>query len=81
LGDFVMIGGGTGIRDNVTIGAGARIAGAAAVHTDVPAGETWGGYPAVPLDQWARERKAFFRLVRTLPPMSEQKSEDASNGR
>ena len=81
IGDFVMIGGGAGIRDNVTIGSGARIAGAAAVVGDIPAGETWAGYPAMPLENWQRERKAFYRLARALPPMSATRSEDASNGR
>jgi len=80
IGDFVMIGGGAGIRDNVTVGSGARIAGAAAVVGDVPAGETWAGYPAMPLENWQRERKAFYRLMRALPPMSATRSEDASNG-
>ncbi|HET7717354.1 MAG TPA: UDP-3-O-(3-hydroxymyristoyl)glucosamine N-acyltransferase [Bauldia sp.] len=80
IGDFVMIGGGAGIRDNVTVGNGARIAGASAVGSDIPPGESWGGYPAMPLDAWQRERKAFYRLVRSLQPMSGKKSEDASNG-
>jgi UDP-3-O-[3-hydroxymyristoyl] glucosamine N-acyltransferase len=79
IGDFVMIGGGVGIRDNITIGSGARIAGASAVGGDVPPGESWGGYPAIPVEQWQRERKAYYRLVRGAAPGS-GKSEDASNG-
>ncbi len=78
IGDFVMIGGGVGIRDNVTVGSGARIAGASAVGNDIPPGESWGGYPAIPVEQWQRERKAYFRLVRSAAPAG--KSEDASNG-
>jgi UDP-3-O-[3-hydroxymyristoyl] glucosamine N-acyltransferase len=78
IGDFVMVGGGTGIKDNVTIGSGARIAGASAVGNDVPAGEAWGGYPAIPIEQWMRERKAYFRLVRSAEPAG--KNEDPSNG-
>jgi UDP-3-O-[3-hydroxymyristoyl] glucosamine N-acyltransferase len=80
IGDFVMIGGGVGIRDNVTIGTGARIAGASAVGNDIPPGESWGGYPAIPVDKWQQERKAFYRLMRALPPMSATKNEDASDG-
>jgi UDP-3-O-[3-hydroxymyristoyl] glucosamine N-acyltransferase len=79
IGDFVMMGGGVGVRDNVTIGSGAKIAGAAGVSSDVPAGETWGGTPAIPLEQWQQERRAFYRLVRELPPMSARKK-DASDG-
>jgi UDP-3-O-[3-hydroxymyristoyl] glucosamine N-acyltransferase len=78
IGDFVMIGGGVGMRDNVTVGSGARIAGASAVGGDIPPGEAWGGYPAIPVEQWQRERKAYFRLVRSVAPAD--KSEDASNG-
>ena len=78
IGDFVMIGGGVGIKDNVTIGSGARIAGASAVSSDVPAGEAWGGFPAIPVEQWQRERKAYFRLVRAVTPAG--KGEGASDG-
>ena len=80
IGDLVMIGGGVGIKDNVSIGNGARIAGASAVGSDIPAGETWGGYPAMPVMEWQQERKAFYRLVRALPSMAGKKSEDGSDG-
>lgn len=80
IGDFVMLGGGVGVRDNVTIGSGARIAGASAVSSDVPDGETWGGYPAIPVEVWQRERKAFYRLMRELPPISAARKKDASDG-
>ena len=63
IGDFVMIGGGTGIRDNVSIGHGARIAAVAAVHSAIPAGETWGGYPAARVDKWRRQMRAVNRLA------------------
>ena len=63
IGDFVMLGGNAGIRDNVTIGHGARIAAAAAVHSNIPAGEIWGGYPALRVDKWRRQMRAFNRLA------------------
>jgi UDP-3-O-[3-hydroxymyristoyl] glucosamine N-acyltransferase len=55
IGDGCMFGGRAGIADHVTIGAGARIAAAAGVIRDVPAGESWGGTPARPARQWLRE--------------------------
>ncbi len=64
IGDFVMLGGNAGIRDHVTIGDGARVAAAAAVHTNIPAGETWGGYPALPVDKWYSQMRTLQRLVR-----------------
>jgi len=62
--DGVMIGGGAALSDHVRVGAGARIAGRAGVSKDVPAGEAWGGAPAVPMRAWARERYLVGRLER-----------------
>lgn len=55
VGDGVMFGGRAGVGDHITIGQGARIAAGAGVLADVPAGETWSGYPAKPLRQSLRE--------------------------
>lgn len=55
VGDGVMFGGRVGLADHVTVGQGARIAAGAAVLGDVPAGETWVGYPAKPRKEWVRE--------------------------
>lgn len=62
--DFVRIGGGAALTDHVRIGAGASVAGRAGVSKDVPAGETWGGAPAGPIRDWARERYLIGRLER-----------------
>ncbi len=55
IGDNVQCGGRVGVKDHVRIGTGARIAAGAAVLSDVPAGETWAGYPAKPIRTWMRE--------------------------
>ncbi|HBI19412.1 MULTISPECIES: UDP-3-O-(3-hydroxymyristoyl)glucosamine N-acyltransferase [unclassified Brevundimonas] len=55
VGDNVIFGGKAGIGDHITIGEGARIAAGAGVLADVPAGETWSGYPARPIRQFLRE--------------------------
>lgn len=55
IGEGVIMGGRVGVGDHRTIGAGATIGGGSAVLTDVPAGETWTGYPARPLRKWLRE--------------------------
>ncbi|MGZ3402298.1 MAG: UDP-3-O-(3-hydroxymyristoyl)glucosamine N-acyltransferase [Phenylobacterium sp.] len=55
IGDGAQFGGRAGVADHVTIGDGARIGAAAGVLKDIPAGETWGGFPARPIRQWMRE--------------------------
>jgi len=55
VGDNVMFGGKAGIGDHITIGEGARVAAGAGVLADIPAGETWSGYPAKPIRQFLRE--------------------------
>ena len=63
IGDGVQFGGRAGVADHLTIGSGARISAAAGVIQDIPAGETWGGYPARPIRQWMRETAWLARQV------------------
>lgn len=55
VGDGCQFGGQAGIADHRTIGDGARIGASGGVLKDVPAGETWGGFPAQPVQRWLRE--------------------------
>ena len=55
IGDGAQFGGRVGIADHLAIGAGARLGAAAGVMKDIPAGETWGGFPARPMRTWLRE--------------------------
>ncbi len=55
VGDGVIFGGKAGIGDHLKIADGARVAGGAGVLADIPAGETWSGYPAKPIRQFLRE--------------------------
>lgn len=54
-GDNVIFGGKAGVGDHITIGEGARVAAGAGVLANIPAGETWSGYPARPIRQFLRE--------------------------
>lgn len=63
VGDNVMFGGKAGIGDHITIGDGARVAAGAGVLADIPAGETWSGYPAKPIRQFLREAVWLARQV------------------
>ena len=64
IGDGCMLGGRVGIADHITVGPGARLAAAAGVMKDVPAGESWGGFPARPVIRWMRETATLSRLAR-----------------
>ncbi len=65
LGDGVTIGGSCGIADGLTIGSRAIIGAKSGVMNDVPAGETWLGYPAQP----ARAQLRSWSAVRELPEL------------
>ena len=66
LEDFVVMGGQSGAVGHISIGAGAQIAGNSGVAESVPRGERWGGTPARPLKQWARETALLKRLTGML---------------
>lgn len=66
VGDGVVLAGQAGIAGHHSIGDGARIAGQAGVFGDVPAGETWSGYPARPHREALRSLAASFKLSRMM---------------
>lgn len=71
IGDGAQLGGRVGIADHINIGAGARLAASAGVMNDIPAGETWGGFPAQPIRGWMRET-AWLRKMSTRRGSSDQ---------
>lgn len=62
IGDGAVIGGQAGLGGHTRIGARARIGAQAGVVGDVPAGETWSGYPARPHREAMRAYAALFKL-------------------
>ncbi|MGA7675407.1 MAG: UDP-3-O-(3-hydroxymyristoyl)glucosamine N-acyltransferase [Rhizomicrobium sp.] len=67
IGDEVMIGGQVAVGDHLTIGSRAKIAGKSGVMRDIAAGETVGGYPAVPIRLWHRQTVALLQLLNRKP--------------
>lgn len=65
VGDGVAFGGKAGVADHLTIGSGANIGASASVFKDVPAGETWTGFPARPIKRWLRETAWLSRNARS----------------
>lgn len=60
--DGCIIAGQVGVAGHHTIGRGARLAAQAGVFGDVPAGETWSGYPARPHREALRAQATMFKL-------------------
>lgn len=60
--DGVVLAGQVGISGHHTIGARATLTAQAGVVSDVPAGETWGGFPARPHRQMLRGQAAVYKL-------------------
>lgn len=66
IGDGAALGGQVGVGGHLTIGAGARIGAQAGVISDIPAGETYSGYPARPHREALRAQAGAFRLPELL---------------
>ncbi len=64
--DGCILAGQAGIAGHHTIGRGARVAAQAGVFGDVPAGETWSGYPARPHREALRAQAVLFKLPSLL---------------
>lgn len=59
LGDRVVMGGKSGIKDNVRVGQDVVLGGGAIVLADVPPGQFMMGYPAQPMPDFRRAQKAL----------------------
>jgi UDP-3-O-[3-hydroxymyristoyl] glucosamine N-acyltransferase len=66
LGARVLLGGQVGSGGHLAIGDGAQVAAQSGIHSDIPAGGRWGGYPAVEASLWRRASVGFSRLPEIL---------------
>jgi UDP-3-O-[3-hydroxymyristoyl] glucosamine N-acyltransferase len=60
--DGCVLAGQVGVSGHHTVGRGAKLAAQAGVFGDIPAGETWSGYPARPHREALRSHAALFKL-------------------
>lgn len=63
LGDGVVLAGQVGIADNVTLGSRSTVGAGSGLDRDVPAGETWFGYPAAPGREVFKQQALLRRLL------------------
>ncbi len=59
----MQIGGQVGVAEGLSVGRMARVGGQSGIMRDVPDGETWMGYPAVPMWEFLRHSPALKRLI------------------
>ena len=78
IGDGAILAGQAGISGHLTIGAGARLAAQAGVFGDIPAGETWSGYPARPHRDSLRASAALFKLAGMMRKLEKLLEEPAT---
>ncbi|MFN0134386.1 MAG: UDP-3-O-(3-hydroxymyristoyl)glucosamine N-acyltransferase [Phycisphaerales bacterium] len=71
IGDGVILAGQSGVADNITVGAHARLGARAGLLRDLPAGETWLGYPAHPARDCLRNWSATLTLAQRLRRLEE----------
>ncbi|BAF20755.1 Os07g0134400, partial [Oryza sativa Japonica Group] len=55
LGDYVTLGGRVAIRDHVSIASKVRLAANSSVTKDIQKPGDYGGFPAVPINEWRRQ--------------------------
>lgn len=61
--DGVVLAGQVGVSGHLTIGAGAKVGAQGGVISNVPAGESWSGYPARPHKESLRASAALLKLA------------------
>ncbi|MDE3173396.1 MAG: UDP-3-O-(3-hydroxymyristoyl)glucosamine N-acyltransferase [Gemmatimonadota bacterium] len=64
--DGAILAGQVGVSGHHTVGKGATLAAQAGVFGDIPAGETWSGYPARPHKEALRAQAALLKLAGLL---------------
>ncbi|MFM9890834.1 MAG: UDP-3-O-(3-hydroxymyristoyl)glucosamine N-acyltransferase [Rickettsiales bacterium] len=64
IGDGAVLAGQVGLAGHLKIGAGVKIAAKSGVMNDIPVGASYGGYPAMPINDWHRQTIALTRMIK-----------------
>ena len=80
VGDGVQMGGQSGMGNHFSVGRGATIAARAGVTSDVPAEETWSGFPARPHREQMRTQAALVRLAKLIRPLERLLARNEGHG-
>lgn len=67
IGKGVIMGGAVGLADHLIVGDGAQITARSGVMHNIPAGEKWGGVPAMPMQDFLKSVAATRRLIKPKP--------------
>ena len=84
LGDYAVLGGQVGTVGHIEIGSGAQIGAQSGVSKNVPPGEVWFGYPAMPIketkDQLARIAllPRYFERLKRLEQVTRENEKSSS---
>ncbi len=71
IGDGVIMGGQAGVKEHINVGSGARLAARAGAISDVPAGETYSGFPGRPHRETLRGWAGLPRVPEALRRIKE----------
>jgi len=75
IGDYVVIAAQVGIAGHVTIGSKSTLAARCGVTRDLPAGQTYLGFPAIPVSEEKRRLASINRLPQLLTRVKELESQ------
>lgn len=64
IGDFSVLAGQVGVAGHLKIGTGVTLAARSGVTKDVKSGSTLGGFPAIPIKDWARQTALLSRMLK-----------------
>ena len=62
LGEFVTLGGQVGVAGHLEIGDRVMVGAKSGIHNDIPAGQVYSGYPAMPHKQWLKSAMAVPKI-------------------